>query len=742
MFESVLSAPSVTVVLESALSVLSAALVFEPKLSVPSVAAVGTITLVANWQRQARWVLAVVAIGVIASVAYTMRPRELAAPPEKIERIDPKAAIETIGGDVIQLKGEQRNLRVEFAAQTTDTEGETKLRGVKIMVDNREGRNYVVTGKEAFVGKQESSFDVRGDVRLETSDGLVATSQHATYVDAEKMVRIPGNVKFNRGRMTGTGVGFNYDEQRDTIWILDQADVKFAAEGEAEAMAFTAGTFRYARRDRYMHFEKTMHMDREGQQIDADSALVRLFPDRDEADYIELRGGSRVTGSGDATLLRSMNARDINLDYAEDGRTLQHATLAGKADIQVATRSGAGGQRLAGEFMDIGLEPDGSVRSLSTRDAVTVTLPATKDTPARTIRSTALVAAGTAQGIRDMTFSEGVEYREPGPKGQAGRTIRSRTLEAVLDPAAGALQEAKFMGSVDFVDGPLHATSSDARYLLTAGTLALTGKEQTPHIESDALTIDATAIDVTLNPRKMVAKGNVRSTLLPLKKTGGTADTRRPALLGDKEPVNILAEELTYEEALKKADYKGATRLLQGQTQINANTLTLDETKGDLIANGKVITNLVIANTQAEPGAKQKPTIARAEQFTYADQTRVATYTTTVQFDGDQGNLSAGKLALQLAKNDNALERLEADGAVKAVVDRRTVTGTKLSYSPAEEKYVVVGAPVKMIDAECQETSGKTLTFWKASDRVQVDGNNEVRTQTKGGGKCQAVPPQ
>jgi len=43
------------------------------------------------------------------------------------------------------------------------------------------------------------------------------------------------------------------------------------------------------------------------------------------------------------------------------------------------------------------------------------------------------------------------------------------------------------------------------------------------------------------------------------------------------------------------------------------------------------------------------------------------------------------------------------------------------------------------VDAECQETSGKTLTFWKASDRVLVDGNNEVRTQTKGGGKC--VPP-
>jgi hypothetical protein len=45
-----------------------------------------------------------------------------------------------------------------------------------------------------------------------------------------------------------------------------------------------------------------------------------------------------------------------------------------------------------------------------------------------------------------------------------------------------------------------------------------------------------------------------------------------------------------------------------------------------------------------------------------------------------------------------------------------------------------------MVDADCQETSGKTLTFWKASDRVVVDGNDEVRTQTKGGGKCPSTP--
>lgn len=697
-----------------------------------------------KWQRQARWALAIIAIGVIAAVAYTMRPREVVAPPAPITRTNPQDKIVIENCDAVQFKGEKQNIRVECDKQTVNAENEITLHGATIHVDNRGGRSYVVTGKQAFIGQQNSSFDVRGSVVLKTDDGLEAKSEQATYADAEKIVRVPGAVTFTRGRMSGSGVGFTFDEQRDVMTILDKADVKFAAEGDQGAMAFTSGTFDYARRDRYMHFDKTMHMEREGQIIDAGNAMVRLFADRDEPDYVELRNEGSVTGTGSASALKSMRARDINLDYAEDGRTLQNATLAGNGVITVASKGAGANQKLAGDFMDIGLDPDGSVRSLSTRDRVVVTLPATKETPERTIKSNALTAAGTSQGIREMTFTEGVEYREPGPKGQGGKTVRARSLVAALDPADGTLQEAHFATSVDFTDGPLHTTSSDARYNVAKGTLGLSGKPD-PHIENESLNIDAVSLDVTLSPLSLVAKGNVRSTLLPAKK--GDTETKRPALLAEKDPVSIVAESLTYDEKTRKADYTGKTGtqaiLIQGDTTIRANAISIDEAKGDLTANGRVVTTLVIADGKkpVEPAVKTKPMIARAETFTYSDQTRNATYTTTAQLDGDQGNLSAGKLELLLAKTENALDRLEADSAVTAIVDKRTVTGTHLTYSPADDKYVVRGAPVKMIDAECQETSGKTLTFFKASDRVLVDGNNEVRTQTKGGGKCPATPP-
>jgi hypothetical protein len=96
--------------------------------------------------------MAAVAISVIAVVAYTVRPRETATPPEKLDRIDPASKTETKEGTVVQWKGDKQNIRIEFEGQTTNNEGENKLLGVKILVDNREGRGYVVTGKEAFIG--------------------------------------------------------------------------------------------------------------------------------------------------------------------------------------------------------------------------------------------------------------------------------------------------------------------------------------------------------------------------------------------------------------------------------------------------------------------------------------------------------------------------------------------------------------------------------------------------------------
>ena len=48
--------------------------------------------------------------------------------------------------------------------------------------------------------------------------------------------------------------------------------------------------------------------------------------------------------------------------------------------------------------------------------------------------------------------------------------------------------------------------------------------------------------------------------------------------------------------------------------------------------------------------------------------------------------------------------------------------------------------PAVKIDEECRETTGKTLTFFRSTDRIIVDGNEQKRTETKGVGACGSAP--
>jgi lipopolysaccharide export system protein LptA len=161
----------------------------------------------------------------------------------------------------------------------------------------------------------------------------------------------------------------------------------------------------------------------------------------------------------------------------------------------------------------------------------------------------------------------------------------------------------------------------------------------------------------------------------------------------------------------------------------------MDEAKGDLEAGGKVRTTLALAPEAGTP--QPAPSIVVASTFHYGDQSRRAVYTAAppdpqVHMNGDQGDLTADRLELVLVAGRNALERLQATGRVVAVVGARTARGNELQYQVADERYVIVGAPVRFVD-DCNESAGKTLTFFRASDRVIIDGNEEVRTQTRGG---------
>jgi len=168
----------------------------------------------------------------------------------------------------------------------------------------------------------------------------------------------------------------------------------------------------------------------------------------------------------------------------------------------------------------------------------------------------------------------------------------------------------------------------------------------------------------------------------------------------------------------------------------------IDENTGDLKASGGVRSAFVLEQDDQETNQRKKvPSIATGETMHYEDALNRATYTTNAHVNGPQGDCHGDKIELYLVEGQSSLDRAEAYTNVKLTADKRIATGARMTYFAADEKYLMSGAPVTILEIEeCRVTTGKTLTFWRSTDRILVDGNEEIRTLTKKGGTCSEQP--
>ncbi len=207
-------------------------------------------------------------------------------------------------------------------------------------------------------GKPQTVLVTKG-VKLTSDDGLEVTSDQANYDRRTSVVTIPGAVQFTKGRLTGSGVGATYDQNRNVLWLLDQAKltVKSDAAGAGAAEA-TAKGIGMARNEHFVRLVENAHIVGEGRTLDANEMVLQLLPDDSTLQSVAMRGNSRITGSGGASGANAMSARDIDLAYAPDGRTLQTAKLVENAVAEFTADGGA--RKVSAATIDLTMGPDGS----------------------------------------------------------------------------------------------------------------------------------------------------------------------------------------------------------------------------------------------------------------------------------------------------------------------------------------------------------------------------------------------
>jgi LPS export ABC transporter protein LptC len=713
-----------------------------------------------RWPRVVRAALAVFAAGVAATVYVAMGERE--APPAVLTsaRTDPDAVAETHGGVSRIARGATEDFTLDYARALSYADGTLRFEAVTVRVPPRNGQGFTVTGRTARVTNDQQHVAVEGDVRLTGTDGLVVVSDRATYEHDGGIVRVPGPVAFERGRLRGRGVGAVYDRVRDVLSLLAEARVAVeadAATGSGE-LALSADRAVFARGDRYVQAEGAARVERDGAVLEGDTIVARLAAADDRVERLEVRGRASLRpASAPPGGLAAMSAADMALAYAEDGRTLRQATLAGEARIELAGAAGQPGRRLAADWADIALAADGAtVSALSARDRVELHLPGDGVGAARTVRARVLEARGEeGRGLTAARFEGAVEFRETaraaGATPAIDRLARAATLDAAMQPGFGAFDRAVFGGGVTFRDGVMTAAAPDATYDVAAGTLRLVAPPggRGAEVVDDRATIEARTIDVTLGGGGLAAEGDVRSVLREAAPAGArrpdAREIRRPGMLKADQPVNVTAARLRYRDETGEATYEGGARLWQGDTAVQAETIVIDDRAGGLAARGGVRSTWRLDDRDPKTGRVEKKTsVATADTLTYEDARRRATYTPGARLVGPEGDLRADTIVLVLDASGEALERLEADGAVSLRSEGRSSTGLHLVYHAADARYVMRGAPVRVLEqrpGECRETLGRTLTFFRSTDTILVDGNEESRTQSISGGKCPGPPP-
>lgn len=710
-----------------------------------------------TWQRSASAAVAIVGVGLAVGVYFSIGTRQARAVLPPPARVDPQAILESSGAVVQQVRGTKEDYQIKAQRQFAYDGGTSKSLDVEITVRDTGGRDFVITAKEARSGEKNSTVDISGAVTLKASDGFVLTTEHATFNDADGLVRADGALAFNRGGMSGTGLGMTYDKNRDILVILDQANVTVVDEAGATTMQFSGGGATLTRPEHILTVERGAHMVRGEQTLEARTATARLTDTDEQVTHLELRGDSRVAGGSNA--FDAMSANDIDLDYSEDGAILERVSLIGRGAIALTGENGAEGRQFFGDALNLRLHADGTVTSVVGQGNVRLDLPATKTAARRSIRSRALEAAGPpGRGIETATFTDSVTYEEaPARAGGQPRAVKARTLTAAM--TGDAITNAVFTGAVAFTEQNMDARAARAEYDPDAGTLRLIGAEQgrVPHVADQDISIDAESIDVSLETHDMRAKGAVKTVLQP-QRTG--SNSKLPSLLNGRQSANANAGALEYSGKNGSASYVGAAQLWQADTTIRGDRITVDRTTGDLIASAA-------ASATSTMKMDDGVTIGRAPEIRYTDARREIQYAPAptvrlsavadaetarprvaatavasaagpvVQLSGPQGDLRSGRIVVFLQKEKTEFDRLEAYDRITMKVDTRSATGERLTYYAADGRYVmsgVGGAPVKVIEA-CRETSGKTLTFFKSTDRIIVDGKDEIRTQTtKSGG--------
>lgn len=98
---------------------------------------------------------------------------------------------------------------------------------VKVTIYTKEGRSFVISGKEGKIYQDSKNMELTGDVTVTSSDGYRLKTQSITYHHREKKVVTSDPVEIEGEQMRLVGRGMLVDMEAQTFKILNQVKTQW-----------------------------------------------------------------------------------------------------------------------------------------------------------------------------------------------------------------------------------------------------------------------------------------------------------------------------------------------------------------------------------------------------------------------------------------------------------------------------------------------------------------------------------
>jgi lipopolysaccharide transport protein LptA len=659
--------------------------------------------------RLARRLLLAVLVVVSGAVAWSLRrPAPRPGTTEARAAPSPGQGTTVADGSLLRFHEGKQKVLVKWRSMVGKEGDATRLSGVEVSIpfvaEGRESR-ATITAQECLYQMSPQRAAFKGDVRVRTDDGLELDSETLKYWADEERVFTRDPVRFRRGTTSGTARAMEYATGAGLSLF---GDVRVRVEDGAGPPADVEAESAWASRDeRLVRFEggvvarqgaRELRSRRLQLNLTADLSAVERAAAIEDVDLVTGAGAGLPGSAAPEGGRKRLRCRRLNVVFRAKG-ILQEALAVNSASLEVDPGPGDPREkrRVEAPQLRFGFDEEGRLVSLQG-------LPARQTEPGATRRS--------------------VLTTEPLPPSRdGGRRVESDRFAATFEPVSGAVSGAAFDGAVAFREPGRRASAGRAVYEEAAGLVTLTGD---PRIvdEGEGSELRGRRIRLGTRSRSVAASENVRHTVTRKGKAGA------PGLLGGEEPAVLLCREFEYDPATRTARYRENALLRSGRDEVRAPTIVIeDEASGGRRLTASGGTTSVLHPRPQEGAAKEPAAVeARSREMVYEEPANRIVYTGDVEIRQGDILTRSPEAVVTLTKDGGAVDRLVAGAPVEVQQGARRATGERGTYTPADETLVLVGEKVVLQDVD-RRLEGRILTFEVGSDRIRVDGREEVRAE-------------